>query len=168
MNRVQPAEDFRQQANPLEVLEEIIHANDWSFERHGDGELVIDIAGHWCAYHLYFSWQPAMNAVCFSCHFDVRVAETKRGEVYELIGRANERLWIGHFDFLTDEGAPIFRHTHSLIGSREPPVELFEEFIETAIGECERFYPALQLVMWGGQTPSAALGATLMDTVGEA
>ena len=168
MSRVELAESFRHSSNPLEVLEEVIHANDWSFERHGDGEMTIEIAGHWCTYQLYFVWQPSVNALFFSCHFDVRVAEAKRLEIYQLVARANERLWIGHFDFLSDDLTLIFRHTHSTLGLRECSTALFEEFIDAAINECERFYPALHLVLWGGQSADEALTVSFMETVGEA
>ncbi len=168
MIRLQLAEEYPQPLNPIDALEEIIHCNDWSFERHNDGELTIEIAGHWCTYHLFFVWQPAVNAVFFSSHFDVKVSEAKRLEIYELVGRANERLWIGHFDFLSEDMTPIFRHTLSLQGLREPSTSLFEDLIETAMMECERFYPALHLVLWGGQTAEAALQVSFMETLGEA
>ena len=35
-----------------------------------------------------------------------------------LVGQINEQLWIGHFDFLSDDATPIFRHTLSLHGLR--------------------------------------------------
>ena len=168
MSRIELAGEYHYQANPLDILEEIIHANDWSFERHGDRELTIEISGHWCGYRLFFVWQPSVSAVFFSCHFDIRVAEAKRCEVYELIGRANEKLWIGHFDFLSDDWTPIFRHTHSLQGAREASVEPFEDLIDTAIAECERFYPALHLLLWGNQSAEQALAISFLETAGEA
>ena len=40
--------------------------------------------------------------------------------------------------------------------------------VETAIDECERFYPVFQFVLWGGKTPSEAISASLIETRGEA
>ena len=168
MSWIEPTEGIRELSNPLDVLEEVIHANDWSFERHGEREMTVEIAGHWCQYQLYFVWQPVVNAVFFSCHSGVRVPDLKRPEVYELVGRANEKLWIGHFDFVSDDWTPIFRHTHSLLGSRDPTTELFEELIDTAVGESERFYPALHLLLWGSQKAEDALAVSFMETAGEA
>ncbi len=37
-----------------------------------------------------------------------------------------------------------------------------------AVGECERFYPALQMVIWGGRSVEEAVQAALMETLGEA
>jgi hypothetical protein len=43
-----------------------------------------------------------------------------------------------------------------------------ELLIESAIDECERFYPVFQFVLWGGKTPKEALAASLTETQGEA
>ena len=43
-----------------------------------------------------------------------------------------------------------------------------ELLVETAIDECERFYPVFQFVLWAGKTPQEAIAAALIDTQGEA
>ena len=43
-----------------------------------------------------------------------------------------------------------------------------EDLVDTAILECDRFYPALQLVVWGDRPVAEAIEAAMMDTVGEA
>jgi hypothetical protein len=40
--------------------------------------------------------------------------------------------------------------------------------VETAIEECDRFYPAFQFILWGDKTPAEALAAALVDAAGEA
>jgi hypothetical protein len=40
--------------------------------------------------------------------------------------------------------------------------------VESAIDECERFYPVFQFVLWGGKTPAEAIAAALIETQGEA
>jgi hypothetical protein len=168
MARAQLVEDRRLQENPLDFIEEMVLEQYRPVQRHSDTEMTVDVRGHWCTYHLFFVWQPTVNAVFFSCHFDVRVSENRRCEIYELVGRANERMWIGHFDFLSDDATPIFRHTLSLHGLREPNMVLYEDLIDTALAECERFYPALHLLLWGGKSIEEALSISFMETAGEA
>lgn len=168
MARAQLAVDHKFNDNPLDFLEELVLSQDRQVQRHSDTEMTVDVRGHWCTYHLFFVWQPSVNAVFFSCHFDVRVMERRRREIYELVGRANERMWIGHFDFLSDDATPIFRHTLSLHGLREDTIELYEDLIDTALAECERFYPALHLLLWGGKSVEEALSVSFMETAGEA
>ena len=43
-----------------------------------------------------------------------------------------------------------------------------EDLVETAIIECERFYPAFQYVVWAGKDPGEAIEAAMVETVGEA
>lgn len=156
------------QPNPLDLLEELVGANDWTFDRASDSELMVEIEGKWCGYYLLFLWREDLGSVCLSCHFDQKVPARSWPLVYELLGRVNESLWLGHFDLTSDEGLVIFRHTVLLRGPRGASVEQLEDLVDTAVGECERFYPALQMVVWGGQPVGDALTAALMETFGEA
>jgi hypothetical protein len=88
--------------------------------------------------------------------------------VNDLLVTANEKLWLGHFDLFAEEGSVVFRHTVPLRGLSGVSVEQLEDLVDTAVQECERFYPALQLVLWGGYSVEQAISVALMDTLGEA
>jgi hypothetical protein len=104
----------------------------------------------------------------FSCHMDVRVPEARRAAVFELLASANEKMWLGHFDFCVDDKMLAFRHTIPLRGARSLSVEQIEDVVDTGLVECERLYPALQMVVWGGKPVEEAVAWAMMDTVGEA
>ena len=55
-----------------------------------------------------------------------------------------------------------------LLGRREQPAMSGSALIDIALHECERFYPAFQYVLWGGRTPTEAIDAAMLETVGEA
>lgn len=154
--------------NPLDVLEELVSANDWNFERHSECELMVQVSGRWCDYHMYVVWDRQMNAMFVSCQLDQRVPETKRSVVYELLVSINEDLWLGHFDFVRDEGTTMYRHAIPMRGAAGLSAEQLEDLVDVAIHECERFYPALQLVVWGGRSVAEAVMVARMDTHGEA
>lgn len=154
--------------NPLDVLEQIVSANEWAFERRSDGEMAAEAPGKWCDYGLYFSWSAEISAMHFSCAFDVKVPDQRRGPLFELLALANERLWIGHFGLESDEGVPVFRHAVLLRGAPGASAESLEDMVDIAITECERFFPAFQFVLWGGKAPNDALEAAMLDCVGEA
>jgi hypothetical protein len=154
--------------NPLDVVEEIVSRNEWTFDRQGDDELSVCVAGSWCDYHLGFSFSDSHGALQIACAYDMRVPEKKRGEIHSLLAMVNERMWLGHFDVWTDEGVPMFRHAILVRGGQGPSAAQMEEMIEVAIGECERFYPAFQFVLWGGKTADEAIEAAMLETVGEA
>jgi len=55
-----------------------------------------------------------------------------------------------------------------LRGALGASVEQIEDLVDIALTECERFYPAFQLVVWGGKGPGDAITAAMIDPVGEA
>src|SRR3546814_7348709 len=65
-----------------------------------------------------------------SCHFDMKVPEARRQEICDLLAHANERLWLGHFDLMAEEGAVMFRHTIPLRGLPGASVEQLEDLVE--------------------------------------
>ncbi|MBL6454025.1 YbjN domain-containing protein [Belnapia sp. T6] len=154
--------------NPLDVLEQIVSANEWVFERRSDGEMAAEAPGKWCDYGLYFSWSSEISAMHFSCAFDMKVPPEGRAKLYELLALANEKLWIGHFGLDSDDGMPVFRHSVLLRGAPGASAESLEDMVDIALTECERFFPAFQFVLWGGKAPAEALQAAMLDCVGEA
>jgi hypothetical protein len=62
----------------------------------------------------------------------------------------------------------MYRHAIPMRGARGLSAEQLEDLMDVAIQECERFYPALQLVVWGGRSVSEAVLVARMDTKGEA
>lgn len=154
--------------SPLDLVEELASANRWPSERASDSEMVVEVGGRWCDCHMSFLWADDVSAMFFSCHFGQKVPETKRAAVHELLALYNETLWLGHFDLCSEDWSPLYRHTVALRGVSGPSVELLEDLVDTAKIECERFFLALQMVVWGGQPVVTAMTAAMMDTLGEA
>ena len=71
--------------NPLDVVEQIVHANDWPFDRRSDLEMAVQVPGRWCDYSLHFAWNRDVNVVHFTSAFDLRVPTDKRLHVFELL-----------------------------------------------------------------------------------
>src|SRR5262249_5925049 len=155
-------------SNPLDVLEELVDANEWRFDRNSAEEMVVELTGRWCEYRLFFIWQEDLSAICFSCLLDLRVPPHRRSNFLELLGLVNEKLWLGHFDLCVGEPVRMFRHTILLRGLVGVSTEQLEDLVDIAITECERFYPAFQFLLWGGKTPGEAVEAAMLETVGEA
>jgi len=158
----------RPAANPIELVEQIATAHDWSFERSADDEMVIEITGSWSEYRMFFSWLDDLSALHFVCGFELAVPEHRRSATNDLLAQINERLPVGHFDLWSDRGLPVFRHALLLRGAAAVSVEQVEDLVEIASTECERYYAAFQYVVWGGKTPAEAIDAALVETVGEA
>jgi hypothetical protein len=155
-------------SNPVDVIEQIAALNDWAFERSGDDELTIAVGGHWCDYHISFSWMEDREAVHLACSFDLKVPEARKLEVMRLLSSVNEQMWIGHFDLWSQEGVVMYRQALLLSGGADPNNAQVERLLLTAIEACERYYQAFQFVVWAGKSAAEALETVLFETAGEA
>ncbi len=154
--------------NPIEVIEEIAAAHDWQFDRQNEDEVAVQVHGSWCEYRMWFIWRRDLKALYFSCGFDMRVQNDRHDIVYPLLAKVNERLWLGHFELWSAEGWPTFRHTMIADQKFGISAAVLQELVDTAVAECERFYPAFQFVIWGGKSADEAIQASLLETVGAA
>ena len=102
------------------------------------------------------------------CLPDVRVPQTKRREMFELLALVNEQLWLGHFDIWSNGGVLLYRHGILLGDDGLLSLGQAQAVVEAAVSECDRFYPAFQFVRWGDKKPADALASALVDPAGEA
>lgn len=160
--------DIQRTSNPVDDIEQLAHANDWTFERSAEEEITISIAGHWCEYHVSFTWMDEFESLHLAAAFDLKVTEPRHTEVVRLLALVNERMWMGHFDLWSREGVVIFRHTQLLAGDAITTAAQIEGLLTHAVETCERHYQAFQFVVWAGKTAQEALDSALFETVGEA
>ena len=156
-------------AEPIDMLEAYYAAHGWDFERQDD-EIVATVKGSWTTYELRALWREDDSVLQFLAFPDIKVTEDRRGPFYETVGLVNEQLWIGHFELWSQSGVLLYRHAAMVDGGDEGTLSLgaAELLVESAIEECERFYPVFQFVLWGGKTPREAIAAALIETQGEA
>ncbi len=159
----------REDAAPIDMLESYFAAHGWEHERQDD-EVVAKVKGSWTQYELRALWREDDSVIQFLAFPDVRVTEDRRVAIYEAIGLINEQMWVGHFELWSSSGILLYRHAAMIEGANEPSLSLnqAELLVESAIDECERFYPVFQFVLWGGKTPADALASALIETQGEA
>ena len=105
-----------QRNNPLEVVEHMASGNNWPFERAGEDEIALIVAGRWTEYQISFTWMREIEALHLACAFDMKVPEPRLPEVQQLVALINEQLWIGHFDVWMQNGMVMFRHALVLAG----------------------------------------------------
>tara|TARA_Y100001970_G_C13811952_1_gene640505 strand:+ start:136 stop:624 length:489 start_codon:yes stop_codon:yes gene_type:complete len=154
--------------NPIDVVEDIIHSKKWNFSRAADHELVAEISSKWCEYRLYFSWSQQIKVINFTITFDIKFPNNKFKEIYELLAKINEKLWIGHFDITSKNGIPAFRHTFFEPNESKILYNQLEEIVDIAIYECEKYYPAFQLILFDEVSTQEAIEICSIETIGNA
>ena len=152
----------------MDVIEDVAHANDWTFERAGDDEVAMGIVGKWAEYNIAFSWLADHEALHLSCSWEVKVGESRWNELTKLLAAINEQMLLGHFDFWQSEGIVMYRQTLVLTGGVEPTDRQIEAILDNAIKSCETYHPAFQYVIWSGLPAREALDNVLFETVGTA
>lgn len=154
--------------NPLDYVEALFENNHWEVDRQSEDELFAEASGKWSTYRFCFLWREDLLALSFSCMAQLPTFRCSAGELFELVIKANERLWIGHFEISLEDTNLIFRYTLPIRSCSSTLLELIEELVETALMECDRFFPAFHFVAMAEKSPSEALICSVTETAGEA
>lgn len=154
--------------NPIELAEAVMTHRDVPFDRPLEDELVAELAGHWCNYRLWLSWEESLGALVLTSSYDIKIPEQHRALLYPLVAKINEHVLLGHFDIASEDGSISYRYGQLVTDSKAVTQTLLEDLIDIASAECERFYPAFQTVLWGGQNSEDALKLVLFAPAGEA
>ncbi len=157
----------QEDAAPLAMLAALFRAHGWPCESGGD-ELAGEIQGSWAKYQLKCLWRGEDNVLQIIALPDIRVADDKRAVAHELLALVNEQVWLGHFDIWSQGGTVLYRNATLLADEGLLSLSQAQDLVETAVEECDRFYPAFQFVLWGDKPPREALAAAMVDAAGEA
>jgi hypothetical protein len=153
--------------NPIDLVEQVATSHDWAIDRTGEDELTLIVAGSWADYHVSLNWREDLEALHIACAFEFKVPDNRLGEIYKLIAQINEQLWLGHFDYWSQEGLIMFRQALMLNGADARPPQC-EALLRAALEACERYYQAFQFVVWAGRDSREALASTMFATEGQA
>jgi hypothetical protein len=154
-------------SHPVDVVEQLAAGHQWPFARDKD-EITLTVLGAYTEYQISFSWMPEIEALHFACAFDFKIPERRRAEVQNLVTRINEEIWVGHFDVWHDDGMVLLRHALILAGNVPLYDTQCQAVLDAATKTCERFYPALNFVVWAGKSAAEAMEAAMLETLGEA
>jgi len=154
--------------HPVDVVEQLAAANDWSFDRDTEDEISIAVAGGWTDYQVAFTWLADIETLHVSCAFDFKSPDRRRPEIATLISSINEQLWAGHFDQWPNEGVVMHRHGLLLVGGAPPSAAQCAALLDNGISACERYYQAFQFVLWAGKSARQAIESATFETKGQA
>lgn len=165
---LQLSRDNVSRPDPLEQVEEVLGSGGWSVDRDEEGTIQTVAETRWGDMGALFAYRPEPAAVHFSLTLDVRPQAARRAAIGELVMLANERLWLGHFDYWAEDGVIIFRYTFAMEGRDELGDGEIRAVLAAAISAADRFTPAFNFVVWAGKSPREAIEAVMFETLGEA
>lgn len=153
---------------PIETLSRYCDAHGWPNDLVGEDEIVTTVQGSWTSYEVRGVWRSDDGVLQILLFPEIKITDDARGAVHEVLSLINEQLWMGHFELWSASGMILYRHATLLSDDGMLSIDMAETLIQTAIDECERFYPVFQFVLWGGKSPTEAIAAALIETRGEA
>ena len=83
--------------NPLDLIEDVVVSNDWSYNRTDNDTLYVEVGGEWCDYQLTLAWNPNFNLLQYTWTYNIKVPEKKYNLIYSLLNKINLNLSVGHF-----------------------------------------------------------------------
>jgi hypothetical protein len=165
---ISPSDDSVQLgADPLDVVEHVLAAENLPFDRTEDGDLAFSLAGDWKDYELWFAWRPEGECLQLCLSIDLVVPKDQRLAAHELLATLNPRVWLGHFE-VWEDGEIVFRHGMPLMAGEQPSLAQAAAMIDVAVECADRFYPAFDFLVRGAKSPQEAIAACMFETVGEA
>lgn len=154
--------------NPLDRVERIAETYCWPFDRTNHAEVAMCIRGGWSDLSLSLAWRDEIELLQVVAGYDLKVPAGRREETARLVSLINEQLLAGHFDLWRHDGSLVYRNSLFLNGGAEANDAQCEALIRFALEACERYFPAVQFVVWAGRNAAEALESSLLETLGEA
>ena len=168
MDSPQSDEDVFLAADPLDVVEHVLNAENLEFDRTDDGDIAFSLAGDWREYELWFAWRPEADCLQLCLSINRQVEADFKTAAHELVSLINQRTWFGHFEVWAEDGEIVFRHAMVLTTGERPTLAQAASMIDAAVEAADRYYPAFDFMIRGSKKPQEAIDACLFETVGTA
>jgi hypothetical protein len=154
--------------HPIDLVETVAQTHDWDFDRVTDDQIAMAVEGQWRTYSVTLAWSEADETLRLVCAFEMQPPEDTLPGLYELLNLANDACWAGSFSFWRDQKMMVYRYGLVLAGGASACTEQINAMVAEAIVAGERYYPAFQLVCWGGRAPSQAMQIAMAEAYGHA
>ncbi len=159
---------FDDEIHPIDIVENLAAFNDWDFDRISDEQIAMAVEGQWRTYSITLAWSAYDETLRLICSFEMDPPAEKLPALYHLLNDVNDQCWAGAFTYWAEQKTMIYRYGLVLAGGQDATAEQIDTMIGAAVLSAERYYPAVQLVVWGDQTPKQALQVAIAEAYGHA
>lgn len=154
--------------HPIDIVEHIAEHHDWDFDRIGDDQIAMAVEGQWRTYSITLAWSGYDETLRLVCTFEMEPPEEAQGGLYELINAMNDQCWAGAFTYWGAQKLMVYRYGLVLSGGQVASPDQIDTMINAAVLSAERYYPAIQLLVWGGRSPAEAMQVAIAEAYGRA
>jgi len=154
--------------DPIDLVEHIAEHHDWEFDRIAQDQIAMAVEGQWRTYSITLAWSAYDETLRLICTFEMEPPPERLPAVLDLLNRVNDQCWTGCFTWWAEQKLMVYRYGLVLSGEQIAGPEQIDTMIRAAVLGCERFYPAFQMVTWGGQAPAEAMQIAIAEAYGRA
>ena len=159
---------YEEEIHPIDIVEHIAEHHEWDFDRIADDQIAMAVEGQWRTYSITLAWSGFDETLRMICTFEMQPPKEKLGALFEVLNSINDQCWAGAFTFWQDHSLMVYRYGLVLSGGQIASPEQINTLISSAVSSAERYYPALQLVVYGDQPPKQALQVAIAEAYGRA
>lgn len=154
--------------HPIDIVENLASFHDWEFDRIADDQIAMAVEGQWRTYSLTLAWSDYDETLRLVCSYEMDPPEAKIPQLYELINTMNDQCWGGAFTYWPEHKLMLFRYGLVLAGGQMATPEQVDAIVQAAVNNCERYYPAIQLMVWGDRSCKDAMQVAIAEAYGRA
>lgn len=154
--------------HPIDIVEHLAQAHAWDFDRIADDQIAMAVEGQWRTYSLTLAWSAYDETLRMVCTFEMDPPAEKLPKLYELLNLINDQCWAGSFTYWAEQKLMVYRYGLLLAGGQDAGSDQVDTMIGAAVMSAERYYPAMQLLVWGDRTPKDALQVAIAEAYGRA
>ena len=159
---------FEDDLHPIDIVEHLAAHHEWDFDRISDEQIAMAVEGQWRTYSITLAWSAMDETLRLICTFEMEPPEAKLPGLYELLNSVNDQSWAGAFSYWAEQQLMVYRYGLVLAGGQEASDEQIDTLISAAVMSAERYYPAMQLLVWGDRKPKDALQVAIAEAYGHA
>lgn len=157
-----------EELHPIDIVESLAEARAWDFDRIAEDQIAVAVEGSWRTYSVTLAWSARDETLRLICAFDMKPPARRLSALHTAMSLANDRCWTGAFVLWRDQNLMGYRYGLNLAGGAHASSHQINDMVRCAVAACERFYPAFQVVAWGGEAPEKALEMAMAEAYGRA
>lgn len=154
--------------HPIDIVENLAEHHAWDFDRIGDDQIAMAVEGQWRTYSITLAWSGYDETLRMVCTFEMEPPDEALPELYELLNLMNDQCWAGAFTYWPEQKLMVYRYGLVLAGGQVASADQIDTMINAAVLSAERYYPAIQLSVWGGRSPKESLQVAIAEAYGRA
>lgn len=154
--------------HPIDIVETLAANRDWDFDRIGDDQIAMAVEGQWRTYSITLAWSGYDETLRMVATFEMEPPEDQLPSLYALLNLMNDQCWAGAFTYWAEQKLMVYRYGLICSGGQPATPQQIDTLICAAVMAAERYYPAIQMLVWGGHSPEAAMQVAIAEAYGRA